>query len=145
MADFAPALALTLRHEGGFVNDPDDPGGITNLGVTKKTWEEWTGKEATEDDMRALTVEDVAPLYKLRYWDILDLTKCEDQRYAESLFDYCVNVGPTAAMKADAQANGDLEALLQAKLGHYQAIVTHRPASAKFLTGWTRRAESYSA
>lgn len=145
MADFAPALALTLKHEGGFVNDKDDPGGITNLGVTKKAWEAWIGHDATEEDMRALTVEQVSPFYKQEYWDTLGLDEDQDQRYAESLFDYCVNAGHAAAVKADAVANGDLTALLQAKLGHYQAIVEKRPASEKFLAGWTKRAESYSA
>lgn len=145
MADFLPALALTLAHEGGYVNDPDDPGGITNLGVTKATWESWVGVPVTAGDMRALSAEMVTPLYKRRYWDVLNLDACEDQRYAESLFDYCVNAGPQAAMKADAKAAGDLTALLQAKLGHYEAIVAHRPASAKFMAGWTKRAESYSA
>jgi len=145
MAEFAQALALTLKHEGGYVNDPLDPGGATNLGVTLRTWQAFNRRPATVDEIKALTVDDVTPLYKLEYWDTLSLDTCENQRYAESLFDYCVNAGVHAAMKADAAANGDLTALLQAKLGHYQAIVDARPTSAKFLPGWTKRAESYSA
>ena len=57
-------LAHVLKSEGGFSNHKDDPGGMTNLGVTKKVWEEWTGKPATEQAMRGLTHDDVAPLYK---------------------------------------------------------------------------------
>ena len=41
-------LEMLLEHEGGFVNHPDDPGGITNLGVTKKVYEEWVEREVSE-------------------------------------------------------------------------------------------------
>ena len=60
---------MLLKHEGGYVNHPRDPGGETNLGVTRKVWEEWIGKPAGKDAMKALTVKDVAPLYKKLYWD----------------------------------------------------------------------------
>ena len=60
------ALAAVLHHEGGYVNHPSDPGGITNLGCTKATWEKWCGRPVTEQDMRELTPNDVAPLYKER-------------------------------------------------------------------------------
>ena len=41
--NFDRCLALLLKHEGGFVNHPSDPGGMTNLGVTARVWEEWVG------------------------------------------------------------------------------------------------------
>jgi lysozyme family protein len=69
--NFHQCLALVLKEEGGFVNDPQDPGGITNFGVTKKTFEEWVGHEVTEDDMRGLDPSDVEDLYRQRYWDVV--------------------------------------------------------------------------
>jgi lysozyme family protein len=63
------AFQLVLKHEGGFVNHPKDPGGMTNLGVTKKVWEEFVGREVDEREMRALTPDVVKPLYKKNYWD----------------------------------------------------------------------------
>ena len=66
--NFKECLALVLKSEGGFVNHPSDPGGMTNLGVTKRVWEEYTGHEADEKTMRGLTPEKVAPLYEQRYW-----------------------------------------------------------------------------
>jgi len=66
--NFRDCLELVLKHEGGFVNHPKDPGGITNLGVTKRVWEEWIGHPATEKDMRELTPAIVAPMYEMRYW-----------------------------------------------------------------------------
>ena len=61
-ANFDKCLALVLKSEGGFVNHPQDPGGMTNLGVTAKVWEEWVGHPVDEKQMRALTPEMVAQL-----------------------------------------------------------------------------------
>jgi lysozyme family protein len=97
-ANFESALQAILHHEGGFVNHKDDPGGMTNLGVTKKVWEEWTGHEVDEKAMRALTPEQVAPMYKAKYWDKVkgdDLPSGVD--YA--VFDAAVNSGPGRAAK----------------------------------------------
>lgn len=97
--NFPEALRLVLKSEGGFVNHPADPGGMTNLGVTRKVWEEFTGETASESDMRALRVEDVAPLYRSRYWD-----KCKCDSLPSGLdyamFDYAVNSGVSRASKA---------------------------------------------
>jgi len=92
------ALAAVLHHEGGFVNHPLDPGGITNLGCTKATWEKWCGHPVTEQDMRDLTPEDVSPLYKTKYWDKVradDLPAGVDY----VVFDTAINSGPGRAAK----------------------------------------------
>jgi lysozyme family protein len=68
-ANWEKAFQLVLKHEGGFVNHPKDPGGMTNLGVTKKVWEEFVGREVDEAEMRSLTPDVVKPLYKKNYWD----------------------------------------------------------------------------
>ena len=60
---------MVLKHEGGFVNHPKDPGGMTNLGVTKAAWEGYVGETVDEAFMRALTPEKVKPFYKAQYWD----------------------------------------------------------------------------
>ena len=96
--NFIDALAAVLHHEGGFVNHPKDPGGMTNLGVTKRVWEEWVGHEVDEKTMRALTPETVAPMYKAKYWDKIrgdDLPDGVD--YA--VFDASINSGPGRAAK----------------------------------------------
>ena len=63
------SFAAVLKHEGGFVNHPKDPGGMTNLGVTKAAWEGYVGKTVDEAFMRSLTPEVVKPFYKAMYWD----------------------------------------------------------------------------
>ena len=97
-ANFDSALKAVLHHEGGFVNHPADPGGMTNLGVTKKVWEEWVGHEVDEKAMRALTPELVGPLYKAKYWDKIKGDELPDGvDYA--VFDAAVNSGPGRAAK----------------------------------------------
>jgi lysozyme family protein len=63
------SFAAVLKHEGGFVNHPKDPGGMTNLGVTRSAWEAYLNRDVTEAEMRALTPEMVKPFYKAMYWD----------------------------------------------------------------------------
>lgn len=97
-SNFKAALAHVLLSEGGFVNHPKDPGGMTNLGCTKSVWEEYVGHPVTENDMRNLTSELVAPLYKRKYWDKVagdDLPSGLD--YA--VFDAAINSGPGRAAK----------------------------------------------
>lgn len=96
--NFESALAAVLHHEGGFVNHPSDPGGMTNLGCTKAVWEAWVGHPVTEATMRALTPADVAPLYKKKYWDKVagdDLPAGLDY----VVFDAAINSGPGRAAK----------------------------------------------
>ena len=69
--NFEKSLEMLLHHEGGFVNHPKDPGGVTNLGVTKAVYEKWVGREVSIEEMKDLTHEDVAPIYKKNYWDKL--------------------------------------------------------------------------
>ena len=62
-------FAMVLKHEGGFVDHPKDPGGMTNLGVTRANWEAYLNRRVTEAEMRALTPDVVKPFYKKNYWD----------------------------------------------------------------------------
>jgi lysozyme family protein len=66
MSNFQECLDLVLKSEGGWVNHPSDPGGETNLGVTKRVWIEYVGHPV--ESLKKLTKEDVAPLYELKYW-----------------------------------------------------------------------------
>jgi len=96
--NFEECLAHVLKHEGGYVDHPKDPGGATNHGCTKKVWEEWVGHEVTKDDIRSLTVADVAPLYKARYWD---KCRCDDLPHGVdfAVFDLAINSGTGRASK----------------------------------------------
>jgi len=98
-ANFSKCLDMLLHHEGGFVNHPDDPGGMTNLGVTKAVYEKYIKRNATEAEMRALTKIDVSPIYRSNYWD---RGHCDDLPSGVdwSVFDWGVNSGMGRAAKA---------------------------------------------
>jgi lysozyme family protein len=103
MNNFKECLDLVLKSEGGWVNNPNDPGGETNLGVTKRVWEEWVGHPVKT--LKNLTKDDVAPLYELKYWR---------PTYAEVLprgidylcFSMGVNAGPGRSVKLFQSAIG---------------------------------------
>lgn len=98
---FRISLAETLEHEGGFVNHPLDPGGMTNLGVTRKTWAAYTGRkvsQVTEGEMRALTVDKVMPLYHQGYWQAVRADELPGG-VDFAVFDIAVNSGPVRAIK----------------------------------------------
>jgi len=154
--NFDQALKAILHHEGGFVNHPKDPGGMTNLGVTKRVWEEWVGHEVDEKAMRALTPETVGPMYKTKYWDKIrgdDLPTGVD--YA--VFDAAINSGPGRAAKwlqtaVGAVPDGAIGAGTLAKVGamdakniieKYQetrlAFMQSLPTWEIFGKGWGRR------
>ena len=92
--NFDKSLKMILHHEGGYVNHPRDPGGETNLGVTKRVYEEWGGTK----DIRDLTQEDVAPIYEKNYWG---RAKCDHLPSGLDLavFDWAVNSGVGRAAK----------------------------------------------
>ena len=93
---FQRALPILLSDEGGFVNDPSDSGGATNLGVTFKAWSAWIGRPATEREIRALSPAVVAPFYLAEYW-----TACSCDALPAGLayliFDTAANEGPERA------------------------------------------------
>ena len=156
LSNFPASLALVLKAEGNFINHPRDPGGMTNLGVTRNVWKEWVRHEVDEAEMRSLTPELVTPLYKARYWDAC---KCDDlpRGVDYAVFDSAVNMGPGRAAKllqaalgvtADgsigratiaAAAAADpvelLEAFSQGKEAFYQSLATFQT----FGKGWLNR------
>ena len=96
--NYEKCLAMILHHEGGYVNHPKDPGGMTNLGVTKRVYEDWVGYSVSEHTMQNLTEEDVAPIYKKNYWDRI---KADELPSGLDLcvFDFGVNAGTGRAAK----------------------------------------------
>ena len=103
IGNFQACLDLVLKSEGGWVNHPSDPGGETNLGVTKRVWEEYVGHPV--ESLKKLTKADVAPLYELKYW-----RPCYGEVLPRGLdfvvFSMGVNAGPGRSVK-----------LLQSSLG----------------------------
>jgi len=96
--NFAQALSLVLKHEGGWSDHPADPGGATMKGVTLANFRRYVKPGATKDDLRKITNEQVASVYRRFYWDAVRGAELPDGvDYA--VFDFAVNSGPGRAAK----------------------------------------------
>lgn len=114
MADFDRAVRFVFAHEGGYVNDPADTGGPTNLGVTLGTLRDALGKDRDADgwadgdfnhdgridaaDMMLLSREEALAIYRARYWDAPGIGFIRDDRIAAKVFDLGVNAHPRVAI-----------------------------------------------
>lgn len=104
---YPKALAEVLKHEGGYVNHPADPGGATNKGITQATYDGYRRSKGfiTKKTVKLISDEEVGAIYKSRYWDAVrgdELPAGLD--YA--VFDYAVNSGPQKAIKSLQKALG---------------------------------------
>ena len=97
-SNFDKSLTELLKHEGGYVNHPQDPGGRTNHGVTQDVWEDWVDRAVSEAEMKALTPAKVAPLYREMYWDRIKGDKLPSG-VDYCVFDAAVNSGVSRAAK----------------------------------------------
>ena len=97
--DFNQAFDAVIGHEGGYVNDPQDPGGETKFGISKRAYP----NEAIE----AITVEKACMIYRRDYWNVLTLDALMPSlRYY--LFDTAVNCGVQFAAESLQRAAGVL-------------------------------------
>jgi lysozyme family protein len=160
--NFEKSLAELLKHEGGYVNHPSDPGGRTNLGVTQAVWEDWVDRLVTEDEMKALTPNKVAPLYRELYWDRVKGDKLPSG-VDYCVFDAAVNSGASRAAKwlqttVGAVADGAIgeQTLKQVLLTNPQMIIDKycsirleflkgRSTWPTFGKGWERRVKEVEA
>ncbi|WP_347404301.1 glycosyl hydrolase 108 family protein [Mesorhizobium sp. WSM4898] len=96
--NFARSLALVLRAEGLWSDNPADPGGATMKGVTLVNFRRYVKADATKADLRNITDDQVATVYRRFYWDAVAGAELPDGvDYA--VFDFAVNSGPGRAAK----------------------------------------------
>ena len=138
MADFNKSFDKVILAEGGYVNDPDDAGGETYLGISRKNNPTWAGWEVIDEikskyGIKGITSrlkQDIALtnsaklLYKMKYWDIMNLDKVKNQNIAHGLFDTAVNMGITKATRiaqdiCGMPKTGIWTAELEYKIQHY--------------------------
>jgi lysozyme family protein len=161
--NFDASFARIIKSEGGYVNDPSDRGGETNLGVTIGAWGAYLNRAIQPGEMKLLTQDTVKPFYRSMYWDKVkgdDLPVGVD--YA--VFDFAVNAGPgraakflqqsvgatpdgaigpgTMALVAKATPTDILQKFAQQKEAFYNSLAEKNPAQQKFLKGWLNRVAS---
>jgi lysozyme family protein len=110
ISNFASSLAHVLLSEGGYVNNPRDPGGATNQGITQREYNAWRTRHGQPpQDVRLLTSGEGSALYREEYWNKVsgDLLPSGVDYCA---FDFCVNSGPYEADECLQRAIESLQA-----------------------------------
>ena len=109
MAQFDIALAITLPLEGGYVFNPNDPGGETNLGITMNVFQHTShdllGIDPSSDNLKALTPAQAGIIYRARYWNPVHGDDLTQQELANLLFDFYVNAGTHATTRLQTVIN----------------------------------------
>jgi lysozyme family protein len=136
MADFDKAVVKTLGWEGGESNDPDDRGGHTKYGISKRAH--------PDVDIASLTIDQAKEIYRTQYWEKCGCHRMGNQDHAEVIFDIAVNMGVAAAREILSAASQDKTDPLIAKMAlhrisRYARIVTKNRTQGKFLLGWLNR------
>ena len=161
MSYFLPAFEFILPHEGGLVDDPHDPGGITKYGISKRSYPDL--------DIANLSEADAREIYKRDYWDKQRYGEIYSQAVANKCLDMSVNMGfhqahvlvqractecglpltddglfGPATVKAVNSIPDD--ELLQAIRGQaqdfYRKLAREKPSNERFLAGWLARANA---
>lgn len=111
MADFEKAYSRTGKFEGGYVNDPDDNGGETYYGISRKFHPTWLGWKIVDEQKKKSNFpsnlkdrrNDLLILeknfYKVNFWDKVWGDKINDQRVANDMYDTAVNMGVGTSIK----------------------------------------------
>jgi lysozyme family protein len=150
---FDEIIEVVLEHEGGYVNDPKDPGGETKYGVSKRAY--------PNKDIKNLTEEGAKDIYRRDYWE---KNRCAElpKSLRHIYFDMCVNMGAgraTKIMQETANAKGanlkidggmgpmtvgamksvELERVRAYRVKYYVTLIERKPDLAKFYFGWFKR------
>lgn len=160
---FDECFDVVLEHEGGYGDDPGDPGGPTKYGVALNedgpALTKLLGHAPTMDDIKNLTVAQAGEIFKQNYWDPMNISNIADYRDQMVIFDMCVLRGLSGCAKT-AQAvvgvNQDgvmgpetvaainkmdplkfCENFLNACQAHFNAS-----SETQFINGWTNRVNS---
>ncbi len=169
MSTFELSIPTILRHEGGLVNNPNDPGGITNHGVSLR-WLKSKGLAGDIDhdgdvdaaDIKLMTVDQASEFYRTFWWNAYSYGTINAQLVATKVFDTAVNMGPKRAHifaqsivgvprdgvlgpKSFAEINACpslkfLTAFQNLQAQFYRTLVATNPARQEFLKGWLNRA-----
>jgi len=156
MSKFDDIIEVVLEHEGGYVNDPKDPGGETNFGIAKRSH--------PDVDIKNLTKEGAKEIYKEVYWDKNKVESLPEELW-HIYFDMCVNQGKSRAVKIIQRAvNGkggsltvdggmgpmtitaigkskvELDRVRAYRVKYYADLVTKKPDLERFYFGWFKRA-----
>lgn len=154
MADFDVVVKITLQNEGGYVDNPNDPGGATNMGIEQQ--------DLPDIDIKTLTVDQATAYYAEHYWKPY-YGSIESQATANKLFDMGVLFGvgtavgllqralgvspdgvfgPETLQAVNEHPSSLLGAYKAQLVNHVQLVVSAKPETREFMNGWIRRINS---
>lgn len=167
MSDFNFALQYTVKNEGGFSNDPKDPGGATNFGIIREELARWRKRSVSVQDVEGMTLDEARLIYHDWYWLVIEADKINSTEMATCAFDSGVNFGITIGSRLAQAACNHLGASLDVD-GHigtlslqalnltdsdqfvgefekldeqrYQEIIKDHPNMQWAMNGWMNRA-----
>ena len=163
MANHKILEPFILRWEGGFVNDKDDLGGATNMGVTLATYRSVFGIKKTAKDLKRMTMVQWGIIFKKLYWDKWKAANIKDQNVANILVDWlwCSGsygikipqrvlgvsadgiVGSKTIAAINARDGRELfDTIKQERKDFIDRICQTRPKNRKFKNGWLNRINS---
>ncbi len=127
--NFCRAISFVLKWEGGYVNDPDDPGGETKYGISKRYH--------PKVDIKALTKKEAEDIYRREYWL---QAGCHKMPWPDSLvhLDAAVNLGVARAANFGLLASNWTDYLFL-RIEYYCSRVREKPVKLKYLKGWLNR------
>lgn len=163
MANHKILESFVLKWEGGFVNDKDDLGGATNMGVTLATYRSVFGSKKTVKDLKRMTRVQWGVIFKKYYWDKWEADDIKDQNVANILVDWLwcsgsygikipqkvlgVSIDGIVGTKTIAAINARdgrelFDTIRQERKDYIDSICQARPQNMKFKKGWLNRINS---
>lgn len=163
MANHKILESFVLKWEGGFVNDKDDLGGATNMGVTLATYRSVFGNKKTVKDLKRMTRVQWGVIFKKYYWDKWKADDIKDQNVANILVDWLwcsgsygikipqkvlgVSIDGIVGTKTIASINARdgkklFDTIKQERKDYIDRICQARPQNMKFKKGWLNRINS---
>jgi len=163
MANILALAPKIARLEGGYVDDPVDRGGCTNMGVTIGTYRLYVNPNGTCADLKRMTYDQYALVLR-KYWDRWKADEIDSQKVADILVDWVYHsgtwgiripqqalgvkddgvVGPVTLKAVNARCANELHAKLwHARKEFLEGIVKRTPSQKKFLKGWMNRLEAF--
>lgn len=168
MADFNLAIPIILKHEGGYINHPSDPGGATNRGITFNLFKRYAQSLGLKPDLRSLielTEVDAKIIYRMEFWDKMLGDSFKNQQVANIVFDAFVNMGPRALKMLQKEIGVEIDGIVgrqtltavnlanpaivfngfkDARTYYYRDLAKRKPHMSVFLKGWLNRVNSFN-
>ena len=129
MSLFHSIIPFIIQHEGGYVNHPNDPGGETKYGISKRSYPHLNIKD--------VTLQDAVRIYYEDYWE--DSWNKLGFPLAACMLDTAVNMGKKRAKEFFDRSDGSYITYIQVRIAKYKEIIDKNPKMKVFEKGWMNR------